>query len=172
MYKIAPNKDVSSMLRHSYKRKTTTMKLFKWKSHCYNCQTCNKVSTIKNGGRRPKKVKLGRPKAETHIWSRAILNKVFAEVSHNNKSFSKFNISDLNMELNNHLELYAFVNYVKIVYITQSFYKNVNTHFALNVYFHCYKGNMKTLQNVQLVVRQYYYKIYNLRKMSTTCWGV
>ena len=45
------------------------------------------------------------PHGVPHVFMQPILNKVFDEVSHNNKSFSKLNISDFNMELNNHLEL-------------------------------------------------------------------
>ena len=73
----------ATLLTVENRQTTTNLKPVSLEDHNDNCSTCARVETIKKGGRKPKKAKLGRPKSNEQIWSRAVINKVIEHYSKN-----------------------------------------------------------------------------------------
>ena len=96
----------ATLLTVENRQTTTNLKPVSWEHHNNNnCATCSRVETIKKGGRKPKKAKLGRPKSNEQIWSRAVLNKIINIIPKTEIDYSKFKRTDFKPELNQHLDL-------------------------------------------------------------------
>ena len=86
------------------KRQTTTLKIWPWYEHSNDCVTCSHTLKVKKGGRKLKKPNLGRPKADTKIWSRSIFD-LLSEKSPIVDFDTNLAAFHFQREFNGHLEL-------------------------------------------------------------------